>query len=56
MALAPTRINLVNALVKVLDESDNCMTEVPVSMSIGRVLDEWCMPVRVAAVQRREGI
>jgi hypothetical protein len=56
MALVPTRINLVNTLVKVLDEVDNGMLEVPVSMSIGRVSDGWGMPVRVATSLRREGI
>jgi len=56
MALVPTRINPVNAFVKVLDEVDNGTMEVPVSMSIGRVADGWCMPIRMAASQRREGL
>lgn len=56
MALVPTRMNPVNAFVKVLDEVEHCMLEVPVSVSIGRVSDGWCMLVRVVASQGQEGL
>jgi hypothetical protein len=52
MALVSTRINPVNALVKVLDEVGNGMMAVPVrSVSIGRVSDGWFIQVGVVASQ-----
>jgi len=49
MALVSTRINPVNVFVKVLDEVGNGMMAVPVSVSIGRVLEGWFIQVWVVA-------